>query len=156
MIWSALIAMQLAAATPPLTVSDGHRSVRVSTVASSKGPMLRADALATMMPIDVRHDSASAYTVEIWGARLQIETGVPMVRAGDDVYPLASAPTIDRGHLMLPLQMISEVFPVAVPNTRWDVATGQLIVFNVGSSAVMVPRAVVQNGGEVVRPRRPN
>ena len=156
MIWSALIAMQVAAATPPLTVSDGHRSVRVSTVASSKGPMLRADALATMMPIDVRHDSASAYTVEIWGARLQIETGVPMVRAGDDVYPLASAPTIDRGHLMLPLQMISEVFPVAVPNTRWDVATGQLIVFNVGSSAVSVPRTVAQNGGEVARPRRPN
>ena len=45
MIWTALIAMQLAAAAPPLIVSDGHKSVRVATVASANGPMLRADAL---------------------------------------------------------------------------------------------------------------
>ena len=156
MIWPAFIALQLAAAAPPLTMSDGQRSVRVATVASPKGPMLRADALAAMIPIDIRHDSASSYTLEIWGARLRLETGVPMVRAGDDVYPLASAPTMDHGHLMLPLQMISEVFPVAVPNTRWDVAAGRLVVFNAASSAVTVPRAIVQNGGEVVRARRPN
>jgi len=156
MIWTAFVALQLAAAAPPLTMSDGQRSVRVATVASTKGPMLRADALAAMIPIDVRHDSTSYYTLEIWGARLQLETGVPMVRAGDDVFPLASAPSMDHGHLMLPLQMISEVFPVAVPNTRWDVAAGRLVVFNATSSAVTVPRAVVQNGGEVVRARRPN
>jgi len=156
MIWTAFVALQLAAAAPPLTMSDGQRSVRVATVASTKGPMLRADALAAMIPIDVRHDSTSYYTLEIWGARLRLETGVPMVRAGDDVFPLASAPSMDHGHLMLPLQMISEVFPVAVPNTRWDVAAGRLVVFNATSSAVTVPRAVVQNGGEVVRARRPN
>ena len=156
MIWTALVAMQLAAAAPPLMVSDGHKSVRVATVASANGPMLRADALAPMLPIDVRHDSASSYTIEIWGARLRVEAGVAMVKAGDDVYPLASAPTVDHGRLMLPLQMISEVFPVAVPNTRWDVGSGQLVVFNVGSSAVLAPRAVAQNGGEVVRARRPN
>jgi N-acetylmuramoyl-L-alanine amidase len=155
MIWTPFIALQIAAATP-LVMSDGHRSVRVATVATSNGPMLRADALAPMLPIDVRHDSASSYTIEIWGARLHVESGVPMVRAGDDVYPLASAPTVDHGRLMLPLQMISEVFPVAVPNTRWDVAARQLVVFNAVSSAITVPRAVAQNGGEVVRPRRPN
>jgi N-acetylmuramoyl-L-alanine amidase len=156
MIWTALVALQLAAAAPPLVVSDGHKSVRVATVASANGPMLRADALAPMLPIDVRHDSASAYTIEIWGARLHVEAGAAMVKAGDEVYQLATAPTVDHGRLMLPLQMISEVFPVAVPNTRWDATSGQLVVFNVGSSAITVPRAVAQNGGEVVRPRRPN
>jgi len=156
MISTVFVALQIAAAMPTLVLTDGHRVVRVATVATSKGPMLRADALAAMLPIDVRHDSASSYTIEIWGARLQVETGVPMVRAGDDVYPLASAPSIDRGRLMLPLQMISDVFPVAVPNTRWDVASGQLVVFNATSSAITVPRAVAQNGGEVVRQRRPD
>ena len=63
MIWTAFIAMQIAAAAPPLVLSDGHRSVRVATVATSHGPMFRADALAAMMPIDVRHDSASSYTI---------------------------------------------------------------------------------------------
>lgn len=156
MIWTAFVALQLAAATPPLMMTDGHRSVRVATVRSTNGPMLRADALATMMPIEVRHDSASAYTIEIWGARLQLEAGVPMVRVGDEVYPLASAPTVDHGRLMLPLQMISEVFPVAVPNTRWDVAAGRLMVFNFAISAVKTSRAVAQNGGEVARPKRPD
>jgi N-acetylmuramoyl-L-alanine amidase len=156
MMWTALVAMQLAAAAPPLMVSDGHKSVRVATVASANGPMLRADALAPMLPIDVHHDSASSYTIEIWGARLRVEAGVAMVKAGDDVYPLAAAPMVDHGRLMLPLQMISEVFPSAVPNTRWDVANAQLVVFNVGSSAVTAPRAVAQNGGEVVRAPRPN
>jgi len=71
MIWTPFIALQLAAATS-LVMSDGHRSVRVATVATSNGPMLRADALAPMLPIDVRHDSASSYTIEIWGARLHV------------------------------------------------------------------------------------
>jgi N-acetylmuramoyl-L-alanine amidase len=156
MIWTAFVVLQLAAATPPLTMTDGHRSVRVATVASSKGPMLRADALATMIPIDVRHDSASSYTIEIWGARLHVETGVPIVRTTDDVYQLASPPSMDHGHLMLPLQMLSEVFPVAVPNTRWDVTTGQLVIFNVANTGVQFPRAIAQNGGEVARARRAN
>jgi len=156
MIWTAFVALQLVAAAPPLTVSDGRRSVRVATVSSPNGPMLRADALASMIPIDVRHDSASAYTLEIWGARLHLEAGVPIVRTTDDVYPLAASPSVDHGHLMLPLQMISEVFPVAVPNTRWDAATGRLMVFNVANVGVQVPRAVAQNAGEVTRPRRPD
>jgi len=155
MIWTAIIALQVVAATSPLTLSDGHRTVRVPTVASSSGPMLRADALSALLPIDVHHDSASAYTIEIWGARLQLEAGVSVVRVGDDVLPLASPPRVDHGHLMLPLQMISDVFPIAVPNTRWDVATGQLMVFNATSSALTTPRAVAQNGGEVARSRRP-
>src|SRR5437762_3136159 len=101
MIWTAFVALQIAGAAPALVLTDGHRVVRVQTVATAKGPMLRADALAPMLPIDVRHDSASSYTIEIWGARLQVEAGVPMVRANDEVYPLASAPTVDHGRLML-------------------------------------------------------
>jgi N-acetylmuramoyl-L-alanine amidase len=87
---------------------------------------------------------------------LHVEIGVPVARTTDDVYQLAAPPRMDHGHLMLPLQMISEVFPVAVPNTRWDVTTGRLMVFNVANIGVQVPRAVAQNAGEVMRPRRPN
>jgi N-acetylmuramoyl-L-alanine amidase len=39
-----------------------------------------------------------------------------------------------NGHLFVPLQLISDVFPTTVPNTRWDAESGQLIVFTTASS----------------------
>jgi len=153
MIWTAFVALQLAAGSPPLVLRDGQRSVRVATVGTVNGPMLRADALGAMLPIQVRHDSASAYTLEIWGARLQVQIGFQVVRVGDAVHPLAAAPVMQNGHLMVPLQMISEIFPVVVPNTRWDVDSRQLVVFN--TTAAQAPmRVVAQNASGGTRPRR--
>lgn len=153
MIWTAFVALQLAAASPPLVLRDGQRSVRVPTVASVNGPMLRADALAAMLPVGVRHDSGSAYTIEVWGARLQVQLGFQVVRVGDAVYPLAAAPVVKNGHLMVPLQLISDVFPGAVPNTRWDAATGQLVVFNTLATGPAPVRAAAQGPSEGARPR---
>jgi N-acetylmuramoyl-L-alanine amidase len=153
MIWTAFVALQLAAASPPLVLRDGQRSVRVPTVASVNGPMLRADALAAMLPVNVRHDSASAYTIEVWGARLQMQLGFQVVRVGDAVYPLAAAPIVKNGHLMVPLQLISDVFPGAVPNTRWDAATGQLVVFNTVAAGPAAVRAAAPVASESARPR---
>ena len=153
MIWTAFVALQLAAASPPLVLRDGQRSIRVATVGTVNGPMLRADALGAMLPIQVRHDSASAYTLEIWGARLQLQIGFQVVRVGDVVHPLAAPPVMQNGHLMVPLQMISEIFPVAVPNTRWDVDSRQLVVFN--TTAAQAPlRVVAQSASGSTRPRR--
>jgi N-acetylmuramoyl-L-alanine amidase len=154
MMWTAFVALQLAAASPPLVLRDGQHSVRVPTVASVSGPMVRADALTAMLPITVRHDSASAYTLEVWGARLQLQIGFQVVRVGDAVHPLAAAPAMQGGHLMVPLQLISDVFPVAVPNTRWDAASGQLVVFNVGLAGPPPMRAVAQSGSETSRSHR--
>jgi N-acetylmuramoyl-L-alanine amidase len=33
------------------------------------------------------------------------------------------------GHLFIPVQLISDVFPALVPNTRWDADSSQLVVF---------------------------
>ncbi len=153
MIWTAFVALQLAAASPPLVLRDGQRTVRVPTVASVSGPMLPADALSAMLPIVVRHDSASAYTIEIWGAKLQLQIGFQVVRVGDAVQPLAAAPVLKNGHLMVPLQLISDVFPGAVPNTRWDPASGQLVVFNTVTTGPAPARVVAQSTHESARLR---
>ena len=128
---TAFVAFQLAAT---LVVRDAHRTVRVPLVSTASGPMLRPESIGDMLPIGVHHDSASAYTLDVWGVRLQLEVGVALVRMGDDVRQLATAPVLRSGHLFVPLQLISEVFPTTVPNTRWDADAAQLIVFTVATS----------------------
>jgi N-acetylmuramoyl-L-alanine amidase len=117
-------------AASSLVVRDASRSVRVTTVASANGPMIRPDALP--FPVQVHRDSASFYTLEIYGTRLQLQLGATLVRVGDEVIPLASAPVEQNGKLLVPVQLVSDVFPSVVPNTRWDADAGQLLVF--GSS----------------------
>jgi N-acetylmuramoyl-L-alanine amidase len=147
-----LAAFQIASAS--LVVRDAHRSVRVPVVSTESGPMVRPEAFGDMLPVGVRHDSASAYTLEIWGARLQVEIGSALVRAGDDVRPLATAPVLRGGHLFVPLQLISEVFPALVPNTRWDADSSQLVVFTTGGVASNAASVAPRRGAGVNDPPR--
>ena len=132
MMLSAFVALQLAAS---VVVRDARRSVRVPLVSTPAGPMVRPESFGDMLPVGVHHDSASAYTLDVWGVRLQVEVGLALVRLGDDVRQLATAPVLRNGHLFVPLQLISDVFPSTVPNTRWDAESGQLIVFTTATSS---------------------
>jgi N-acetylmuramoyl-L-alanine amidase len=149
MILTALAAFQVAAATP-LVIRDARRVVRVPTVAAPGGAMVRLDALQPILPVAVSHDSAAWYTVEVWGARLQLQTGVAAVRVGDEQRPLSAAPRLDGGHMVVPVQLISDVFPDAVPNVRWDDDAGQLVVFSVDAAA----RANLRTDAALARPAR--
>ena len=59
---------------------------------------------------------------------MQLELGSPIVRVGSVVRQLVSAPIMQKGHLMVPLQLVSDVFPLVVPNTRWDADSAQLVL----------------------------
>ncbi|MDB4876314.1 MAG: N-acetylmuramoyl-L-alanine amidase [Gemmatimonadetes bacterium] len=158
MIGALFAAFQVAAAPLPqsqtaqspqsLVIRDATQSVRVAVVASPNGPMLRPDLLAAMVPIVVRHDSGSFYTIEVEGTRLQLESGVAIVRVGGETRPLASPPTVTNGHFLVPLQLISEVFPKVVPNTRWDADSSQLVVFGSTRGGLTPKNAAKQNVGE--------
>lgn len=119
---------QLAAASP-LVVKTPTETVRIATVATANGPMVSTDALKRVIPIRVSRDSASWYTVEVWGGRLQLESGSTTIRVGDEVRPLVNAPSVRNGTLMLPLQIVSEVFPAVLPNIRWDAQNARLVLF---------------------------
>lgn len=129
MIAVLLGAFQLAGAAAALVVRDATHSVRVPVIATAAGPMLRPEALSGMLPVTVTRDSGGMYTLEVWGTRLLLEAGVASVRIGADTRPLAAAPAVLEGHLIVPLQLVSEIFPGAVPNTRWDAEKGQLVLF---------------------------
>jgi N-acetylmuramoyl-L-alanine amidase len=119
-----------------LTVRDATRSVRVSTVASANGPMIRPESLP--LTVRVRRDSTAWYTVDVNGTAMQLHIGARLVIVNDEARPLASAPVEQNGKLLVPLQLISDVFPSVVPNTRWDADAAQLVVFG---STLPVPAA---------------
>ena len=152
-----LLAFQLAAARPAvprvLVVRDQHRSFQVPVVASSAGPMIRAEALGDVLPIDIRR-SGSAYVLEVWGAKLELEVGVPVVRVRDESIQLVTPPTLQNGKLLVPLQLVSDVFPSSVPNTRWDSETGQLVVFG-SLNGPRADRAVRQPAADPPRSAAP-
>ena len=145
MIGIVVAAFQLSQGTPPsaLVVHDARRSIRVALTATPAGPMLRPEALAPVLRVGVHHDSSSWYSLEAWGTRVQIQAGSRLVRVGGEVRQLASAPTVTGGRLMVPLQLVSDVFPEFVPNTRWDADARQLVVFStdIAAPTVLVQRA---------------
>jgi N-acetylmuramoyl-L-alanine amidase len=153
MIGVVLAAFQLSQGTPApaLVVRDARRSIRVAMIATPGGPMLRPEALAPLLRVDVHHDSSSWYSLEAWGTRLQLQAGSTLVRVGRELRQLKSAPTVSGGRLLVPLQVVSDVFPEFVPNTRWDAEARQLVVF---STDIAAP-AVVQRSASAVRRSEP-
>ena len=123
-----LAAFQLAAATP-LVVKTPTDVVRLATTSTANGPMISAEALKRVMPIHVTRDSASWYTIEVWGGTVQLQSGSTAIRVGDEIRPLVAAPILRNGTLLLPLQVISEVFPALLPNIRWDAEHTRLVLF---------------------------
>ena len=148
MIAAVLVAMQIGAAMPrSLVVRDAHQRVRVPVVATADGPMLRPESLADVMELSLRRDAGETtkYTLTVWGTELHLEAGVPVVRLGDVVRPLAVAPRVEGGQLLVPLQLVSDVFPGVVPNARWDADSSQLVLFAFASSkrSSSAPRTVL-------------
>lgn len=140
---AALVALQLFQQGSPrsLVVKTPNETVRVPVVATANGPMVDVSSLARVMPIHVTRDSASWYTIEVWGGRLQVESGAAMVRIDNAVRPLASAPTAKGSTLLVPLQLVSEVFPAALPNNRWDADNTRLVLFTASSGGGSGPSA---------------
>ena len=151
------LALQVAAgsATQTLVVRDARQSLRVPTTSTENGPMLRPEALRPLIAIDVKRDSMFWYTLNVWNVRLGLEIGVPVVRVGGETRPLAAAPILKDGHLLIPLQLLSEVFPSVVPNTRWDADSSQLVLFTTsipGASPDLPRRTVAGDDAPRARP----
>ena len=154
MILALGFALQLAAGSQTLVVRDARQSLRVPTTSTTGGPMLRPEALRPLITIDVKRDSLLWYTLNVWNVRLGLEIGVPVVRVGGETRQLAAAPIVKDGHLLIPVQLLSDVFPEVVPNTRWDADSSQLVVFttSIAGASPDLPRRVVASD-DTPRPR---
>lgn len=135
MIATLALAFQLAATAAAggggvLVVRNASQTVRVPLVATAAGPMLRVDALDPVVSASVKRTAPGEYDVRVFGVGMHLEAGVAVVKAGSEVYQLATPPVVRDGALLVPLQFVSEVLPTIAPNLRWDARARQLVAFS--------------------------
>jgi N-acetylmuramoyl-L-alanine amidase len=145
-----LLALQLtpgAATIASITVRTAIASQRVALVPDAAGPMLRPQSLGPLLPVAVTPDAPGHYRVVVFGVAFAVEAGVASTTVAGQVQPLAAAP-IERDHqLLIPLQMVSEVFPTYVNNLRWDAVSRQLVIFTRVAATTRQSRLVVVDAG---------
>ncbi len=136
MIVALLAAFQLAAATPSapsgetLVVKDASRSTSIALVATSTGPLLRADQLKPIVPITVSHLTGSRWMLIINGVAIEVEEGIRFAKIGDQTYQLAAAPEVRKSSLYVPLQLVAEIVPRVATNLVWDPERFELRAFS--------------------------
>ncbi|MEJ7813479.1 MAG: N-acetylmuramoyl-L-alanine amidase [Gemmatimonadaceae bacterium] len=127
MIASLLVALQLATASPVLTVRGTGSTSEVPIARSAAGAAVRLDLLAPIVPLAIEDRGAGRYTITFAGVRFAVTDHAPFMEIGGRVVPLASAPYVVDGQLFLPLQAITEQLPRAAPDKlRYDAARGEL------------------------------
>lgn len=117
MIASLLVALQLATASPVLTVRGTGSTSEVPIARSAAGAAVRLDLLAPIVPLAIEDRGAGRYTITFAGVRFAVTDHAPFMEIGGRVVPLASAPYVVDGQLFLPLQAITEQLPRAAPTS---------------------------------------
>ena len=108
----------------------GERDVAVPIQAVGDVSMVRADLVAEALGGRVRAAGDGRFAIQIPGASLEVVDGVPFTLSGAVVHPLAAAPRVDASRLLVPLHLVSEVFPRVGSGLIYDAARGELRVFN--------------------------
>ena len=116
MIIALLLGLQIGA-VPPSVVSAraGTLESVVPLVETSAGRVLRLDRLAPALPVTVRAEGPGRFVVSVFDVTMTLSDQVPFARVGASVIPLGGAPLMDRGALLVPLQLIAEVLPRLIP-----------------------------------------
>ena len=116
MIIAMLLGLQIGA-VPPSVVSarSGTLESVVPLVETSAGRVLRLDRLAPALPVTVRAEGPGRFVVAVFNVTMTLADQVPFARVGASVIPLGGAPLMDRGALLVPLQLIAEVLPRLIP-----------------------------------------
>ena len=116
MIVAALLGLQLAVVPPSVvSVRSGALETVAPLVETSVGRVVRLDRLAPALPVTVRPDGPGRFIVSLFDVAMTLSDQVPYARVGAALIPLGGAPMVDRGALLVPLQLVAEVLPSLVP-----------------------------------------
>ena len=143
MIIAILLGLQIGA-VPPSVVSAraGTLESVVPLVETSAGRVQRLDRLAPALPITVRAEGPGEFLVSLFDVAMRLSDQVPYARVGTTLIPLGGAPLMDRGALLVPLQLVSEVLPRLVPSRlSYDPVRSELRVLRGATAATPTPAA---------------
>jgi N-acetylmuramoyl-L-alanine amidase len=147
-----LLGLQLAV-VPPSIVSAraGALEAVVPLVETTTGRVLRLDRLAPALPVTVRADGPGRFVVSVFDVAMILSDQVPYARVGTSVIPLGGAPLMDRGALLVPLQLVAEVLPRLAPTRlAFDPVRGELRVTGATPAAAARPASRPRSKRRVV------
>ncbi len=141
MIIEVLLGLQIGA-VPPSVVSARSGTVEsvVPLVETSTGRVLRLDRLAPALPVTIKDDGPGRFIVSVFDVAISLSDQVPYARVGTSLIPLGGAPLMDRGALLVPLQLVAEILPRLAPNRlSYDPVRSELRVSRGANVAAATP-----------------
>ena len=106
--------------------------VGISTTAS--GGRVRVDALASALGGRAQTLPTGWTRLAVQDIELDVSPGIPFARVGSVVYPLAAAPSMAGGALLIPLQIATELLPRLETTLRYDASRRELALVPRGTS----------------------
>ena len=119
MLVGCLLALQLVGSAN-MTIRAGDRTVVVPITPTAAGPAIRSDLLGPALAATIRQLPNGHFMLVLGGTEIDIAERVPFARVGADVYPLATAPLVVEGRLLVPMQLLSDVVPRVVKGVTYD------------------------------------
>lgn len=120
------------------------RDTTLAVVSTAVGGALRADVVLPLIGGKVTTTAPGRWTIEAPGVSFTLVDGVPFATTKDGPIPLAAAPLLRNGALLLPLQIIADIVPRIGNRIIWDADARELRAFrNLARGSTTVPASVV-------------
>lgn len=119
------------------------RDTTLAVVSTSAGGALRADVVLPLIGGTVSATSNGRWKVDAPGVSFTLVDGVPFATTQDGLIPLAAAPIMRNGALLLPLQILADIVPRIGNRVMWDAASRELRVFRNLAKGTNVPPPTV-------------
>jgi N-acetylmuramoyl-L-alanine amidase len=105
------------------------RDTTLVVVSTATGGALRADVVLPLIGGRVTTTAPGRWTVDAPGVSFTLVDGVPFATTKDGPIPLAAAPILRNGALLLPLQILADIVPRIGNRIIWDPDTRELRAF---------------------------
>lgn len=126
----AIVLMQIAiAAHPPLVVKAGEAARRVPVTVTREGTFIRGDLLAQSLGGSFAARPRMRHRLTVRGATIEFTDGIPFAKVDSTFVPLAGAPFVREGKLVVPFQTVTELLPAAGTGLLFDPVGPELRIF---------------------------
>ncbi|MFI5246607.1 MAG: N-acetylmuramoyl-L-alanine amidase [Gemmatimonadales bacterium] len=135
-----LLAFALHAPVDSVHVRGVARDTTLAVVPTPAGGALRGDVVLPLIGGSVTALAPGRWSVDAPGVRFTLVDGVPFASGKDGLIPLAAAPILRNGVLLMPLQILADLVPRIGNRIVWDSRSRELRAFrNLAKSANAAP-----------------
>ncbi len=105
------------------------RDTTLAVISTPAGGALRADVVLPLIGGSVSSTTPGRWKVDAPGVSFTLVDGVPFATTKDGPVPLAAAPILRNGVLLLPLQILADIVPRIGNRVVWDADSRELRAF---------------------------